>query len=80
MAMTADQSRMARAALKWSVGDLAKAAGVRPSTVSAFERGGDAYSSTIGKLQRALETAGVVFFPAGDGVPSGGAGVRLRAH
>jgi hypothetical protein len=78
MQMTPLQSRMARAALGWSIDDLGKAASVRAATVSSFERGGDAYASTVRKLQDALEAGGVVFFPAGDGVPSGGAGVRLR--
>lgn len=47
-------------------------------TVSSFERGNDAYASTIDKIQVALEAAGVEFIP--DGYPSGGGGpgVRLR--
>ncbi len=68
---------MARAALSLSVADLGSAAGVRPSTVSNFERGGECYRSTVEKLQSALEAAGVVFIPAGMASASGGAGVRL---
>ncbi len=79
MRMTPQQSRMARAAFGLSVADLAELAGVRPMTVSHFERGGDSYASTIGKLQAALEASGVVFVAARESSLAGGAGVRLRA-
>lgn len=54
------QVRMARAALNWSLADLAEAAGVHRNTVSNFETG--KYSGDPEKLaaiQHALETAGV---------------------
>ncbi len=70
---------MARAALGWAIDDLAKAAPMRAATVSNFERGGDAYASTVRKLQGALEAAGVVFVGIGEASLSGGAGVRLKA-
>lgn len=76
--MTADQCRMARAGLNVSIADLASATGLRPSTISAFERGGSSLQRTVETLRSELEHRGVVFFGAGDGVPSGGAGVRLR--
>jgi transcriptional regulator with XRE-family HTH domain len=66
---------MARAALNWSLEDLAKAAGVHRNTISNFETekyGGDPEKLTL--IQRALETAGVEFISE-DG---GGPGVRLR--
>lgn len=76
--MTPNQCRMARAGLNVSIADLAEATGFRPSTISAFERGGASLQRTVDKLRSELERRGAVFFPAGDGVPSGGAGVRLR--
>jgi len=72
--MTPTQCRMARAALEWSTSDLARAANVGAATVNRFETGQDARISTVEKLRRALEAAGVVFIAEnGDGV-----GVRLR--
>ncbi len=47
-------------------------------TVSSFERGGDAYASTIAKLRASLEAEGIVFIAYGEASMSGGAGVRLR--
>jgi transcriptional regulator with XRE-family HTH domain len=68
------QCLLARTALGWSVRDLARAAEVSPDTVRRFERGGSVKASTIQAIQRALETAGVIFVDADDGGP----GVRLR--
>ena len=39
--ITAQQVRMARAALKWSVAELARRAGVTPKTVLRYENGGN---------------------------------------
>lgn len=69
---------MARAALGWSITDLAERASVRPMTVSGFERGGNCYASTVVKLRSAMEAAGVVFVGDGEASLAGGAGVRLR--
>jgi transcriptional regulator with XRE-family HTH domain len=70
------QVRMARAALNWSLADLAKAAGVHRNTVSNFETGKFAGSAdAIAALRAALEAAGVIFIPEN----GGGAGVRLKA-
>ena len=71
---------MARAAVRMSVAQLAEAANVRAMTVSSFERGNDAYASTIDKLQAALEAAGVEFIPDGSPSGGGGPGVRLRGR
>ena len=79
MQMTPEQCRMARAALSLTIPALADLADVRANTVSHFERGGDSYASTIGKLQKALEARGVVFVGDGEASLSGGAGVRLKA-
>lgn len=65
---------MARAALNWSVRKLAEVAEVDPNTVSRFENGTDARGSTLIKLQKALEAAGVIFLD-GNGE---GPGVRLK--
>jgi transcriptional regulator with XRE-family HTH domain len=59
--MKAVQLRMARAALRWGVRELAKKAGVAANTVTRIENGADAKQSTMDKLQRMLEAAGVEF-------------------
>jgi len=78
MMMNAEQCRMARAGLNVSISDLAGETGLRPSTISAFERGGSSLQKTVDALRTALEARGASFFGPGDGVPSGGYGVRLR--
>jgi hypothetical protein len=45
------------------------------NTVSRFENGSGAMVDTLGRMQEALERAGVVFIPADQ---TGGPGVRLR--
>lgn len=73
--MKPSQVKMARAALDWSLDDLARAAGVHRNTVSNFETGkyaGD--PATLEKMQRALEKAGIEF-TNGD---SPGVRVRLQ--
>ena len=61
---------MARAALKWSTQDLARAAGVGANTVNRFEEGQDARVSSVDKMCTALEAAGIEFI--------NGTGVKLR--
>ncbi len=68
------QLRMARAALGWGVRDLAAKSGVTANTVTRIENGADSKQSTIDKLRRALEEAGVEFIDANGSGP----GVRLR--
>ncbi len=68
------QVRMGRAAVGWSVRELARSAGVTPNTISRIENGGDALASTMERLQTALEGAGVIFIYADEEGP----GVRLR--
>ena len=72
--MKAIQLRMARAAVGWGVRELAAKAGVTANTVTRIENGADAKQSTMDKLQRALEAAGVEFIDEN----GGGAGVRLH--
>lgn len=74
--ITAGQVRMARAALKISVRNLAEAAGVADSTILRFETGrGTILATNLSRIQKTLEEGGVIFIPAD---PNGGPGVRLR--
>lgn len=67
---------MARAALKWSTQKLAEMASVGVNTVNRFEDGQDARLSSVDKMKRALESAGVIFLNDGQSI-DGGPGVRL---
>lgn len=66
---------MARAALRWSLEDLAKAASVHRNTITNFENGRYAGTTDVLEaIQTALEAAGVIFIPEnGDGP-----GIRLK--
>lgn len=69
------QVRMARAALNWSLADLASASGVHRNTISNFETGKYAGSDdALAAIRAALEAAGVELIAEN----GGGAGVRLR--
>jgi transcriptional regulator with XRE-family HTH domain len=75
MPVTSSQVRMARAALNWSVRDLAEAARIHRNTVTNIETGryvGDA--ATLAAIVSALKRAGVEFIDENGGGP----GVRLR--
>ena len=75
MPVTRAQVRMARAALNWSVRDLAKAAQIHRNTVTNIETGryaGDA--ATLAAIVGTLKRAGVEFIDENGGGP----GVRLR--
>ena len=73
--MTPAQVRMARAALGWSLADLAQASGVDPDTIANVEAGGHADGSEmLSAIGAALEAAGIIFLDE-DGA---GPGVRLR--
>jgi transcriptional regulator with XRE-family HTH domain len=64
--ITAQQSRMGRAALGWTVRGLAERAKVAVATVNRFETGGAVpIAATRGAMQAAMEAAGVRFM--GDG-------------
>jgi transcriptional regulator with XRE-family HTH domain len=66
---------MARAALNWSLADLAAASGVHRNTISNFETGRYGGSEeAISAMRAALEAAGVIFMDEN----GEGAGVRLR--
>ncbi len=73
--MTSAQVRMARAALNWTVRDLAEATGLHRNTISNLEVGryaGD--PETLSLIRSVLIRAGVEFIDEN----GGGAGVRLR--
>ena len=75
MPVTSAQVRMARAALNWSVRDLAAAARIHRNTVTNIETGryaGDA--ATLAAIVGTLKRAGVEFIDENGGGP----GVRLR--
>lgn len=60
--MNHKQCKMARAGLGWTVADLAQRAEVRPGTISRFERGGDALTSTIKVIEAAFLATGRIRF------------------
>ncbi|HVT29356.1 MAG TPA: helix-turn-helix transcriptional regulator [Lacipirellulaceae bacterium] len=61
MTLTGKQSRMARAALDWGVRDLAGKADINPNTISRFESGKGALTTTVDKLQAVFEAEGIRF-------------------
>lgn len=67
---------MARAGLKWSTQKLAEMATVGVNTINRFEDGQDARLSSVEKMKRALESAGIIFLGDGQSI-EGGPGVRL---
>jgi transcriptional regulator with XRE-family HTH domain len=75
MPVTSAQVRMARAALNWTVRDLAEATGLHRNTISNIEVGryaGD--QTTLELLEKTLKAAGIEFIEENGGGP----GVRLR--
>lgn len=68
---------MARAALNWSIDDLAKAASVGRATIARFETGTAARPETVRALCGAIEQAGVTIIDTGERSVGGGHGVRL---
>ena len=72
--ITGSQLRMARAALKWGVRDVAQAAKVSPATVTRVEADQPANASTLAAIRAALEAAGVELIEENGGGP----GARLR--
>ena len=72
--ITGAQLRMARAALKIGVRDVAVLANVSPATVTRIESNQPANASTLLVIRTALETAGVEFIAEN----GGGVGVRIK--
>jgi transcriptional regulator with XRE-family HTH domain len=76
--ITGEQIRMARAALGWTVADLARESGISTSAIQRAENTAGVptmKSTNLFRVQRALEIGGVVFV---DADAHGGEGVRLR--
>lgn len=68
--ITPTQSKMARAALNWSIRDLARQAAVGVSTVTRFENGqGDPIPATVQAIKLALESEGIRFTERGVEMP-----------
>ena len=63
--MDAEQCRMARASLKWTLDDLAKASGLGRATLARFELGQPVSDETIEKAKAALEVQRVRFIDKG---------------
>jgi transcriptional regulator with XRE-family HTH domain len=75
MPVTSAQVKMARAAIDWTVRDLAEATGLHRNTINNVEVGryaGD--PATLQKIEKVLVAAGVEFIDENGGGP----GVRLR--
>lgn len=75
MPVTSAQVRMARAALDWTVRDLAEATGLHRNTINNIEVGryaGD--PKTLEIIEQELKAAGIDFIEENGGGP----GVRLR--
>ncbi len=73
--MQPEQMRAARAALNWSLDDLASASGIHRNTLSNFEtRKYDGEPGKLARAKRVLESAGVIFIEENGEA----AGVRLR--
>lgn len=75
--LTSAQIRAARALIRWSAEDLARASAVGVTTIRRAELAGDVTSLTTANdqaIRRALESAGVEFIDENGGGP----GVRLR--
>ena len=64
-AMHLKQCRMARAALGWSLDDLAAKAGVARRSLAGFESGKPVRPETVEALRSALVTGGAVFVDQG---------------
>jgi transcriptional regulator with XRE-family HTH domain len=75
MPVTSAQVRMARAALNWTVRDLAEATNLHRNTISNIETGkyfGD--EASLAMIETVLRRAGIEFIDENGGGP----GVRLR--
>ncbi|HEY1859230.1 MAG TPA: helix-turn-helix transcriptional regulator, partial [Gemmataceae bacterium] len=70
--MSGTQLHMARAAMRWTVEDLSRAANVAPATIGRIEADLPARPSSFAAIRVALERAGVIFMRHRDGD-----GVRL---
>lgn len=60
--MTPLQCRMARAALRWTVRELAQKAGVMPNTVTNLENGKITTTATVSAIEEAILASGLIIF------------------
>jgi transcriptional regulator with XRE-family HTH domain len=67
--------RMARAALNWTVRELAARSGVNKNAVSRYESGQEIVSGSLRSLEEVLTKEGVIFF---DDDKTYGTGVGLK--
>ena len=77
LSITSELIRAARALVRWSQGDLARASGVSLPTIKRLEAIPGilaAHSSTVAALRRALESAGIEF------TDGNSPGLRLRVE
>ena len=72
--VTSAQIRAARAAVRWTVRQLAERSGVHRNTVTKIEAGTASHGPTIAAVVRALEAAGVEF------IDGDAPGLRLRGR
>lgn len=63
--MDQTQCRMARAALGWSVNDLAGKSGIAARSIARFEAGESVKPETVAALAQALVVGGVAFIEQG---------------
>lgn len=63
--MTPTQSRMARAALGWTLTDLSEASGIGRATVARFENGHEVRSENVAEMRAAFEAKRVRFIDNG---------------
>ncbi|MDQ0559178.1 transcriptional regulator with XRE-family HTH domain [Rhizobium mesoamericanum] len=68
------QCKLARVALDWGVLDLARAANVSTQTITRLERGESLRPTTLERIKRVLENAGIEFIAEN----GGGVGVRFK--
>ena len=63
--MNVTQCRMARAALDWTLDNLADASGVARRTIAKFEKGGNVLPEKMEALRAAFVAAGIAFTNGG---------------
>ena len=67
--------RMARAALDWTLKDLAERAGVNVNTISRYEAGSEILTGTMQKIEGVLRNEGIIFV---DDDAEFGPSIRIR--
>ncbi|MDH3661329.1 MAG: helix-turn-helix domain-containing protein [Alphaproteobacteria bacterium] len=63
--ITGAQIRTARAALTWTIEELAEKSGIAPNTVRRVERDGSIHQNDLRAIEYALKDAGVAFIDVG---------------